>query len=273
MLPYETLQTVVKVAYGPEYVPSVGHLSALVNHTGTIAGLILTDERVTSAFQAAACDEIFFHQQPILTVVEPETMAIGAIEKMGNRTANSWQAVLSHFPKLRYVISDLARGLIKGVQLSGHLLHQGDLFHFFRDVGRTTQQLERHLQRLLKEETDAWDKWCAGRIYTPTLENVLYHLQFGMSLFSCSMLVRNVPTPRVNQFSPKNLRTRETDCQNGWSTPTISDSIASRVCQTALEVERWTWSHSFSIGFSSGQYGGNGRIRICSGSGCREGSG
>ena len=104
MLPYETLQTVVKVAYGPEYVPSVGHLSALVNHTGTIAGLILTDERVTSAFQAATCDEIFFHQQPILTVVEPETMAIGAIEKMGNRTANSWQAVLSHFPKLRYVL-------------------------------------------------------------------------------------------------------------------------------------------------------------------------
>ena len=79
-------------------------------------------------------------------------MAIGAIEKMGDRTANSWQAVLSHFPKLRYVISDLARGLIKGVQLSGHLLHQGDLFHFFRDVGRTTQQLERHLQRLLKEK-------------------------------------------------------------------------------------------------------------------------
>ena len=84
MLPYETLQTVVKVAYGPEYVPSVGHLSALVNHTGTIAGLILNYERVTSAFQAAACDEIFFHQQPILTVVEPETMAIGAIEKISD---------------------------------------------------------------------------------------------------------------------------------------------------------------------------------------------
>ena len=149
----------------------MGHLSGLVNHTGTIAGLILNDERVTSAFQAAACDEIFFHQQPILTVVEPDSMAIGAIEKMGNRTAESWQAVLSHFPKLRYVVSDLARGLIKGVQLSGNLLHQGDLFHFFRDVGRTTQRLERH--RLLKEETDAWDKWCAGRIYTPTLENTL----------------------------------------------------------------------------------------------------
>ena len=89
MLPDEPLQTMVKVAYRPEFVPSVGHLSGLVNHTGTIAGLILNDERVTSVFQAAACDGIFFHQQPILTVVEPETMAIGAIEKMGDRTANS----------------------------------------------------------------------------------------------------------------------------------------------------------------------------------------
>lgn len=151
----------------------MGRLSALVNHAGTVAGLILNDDLVTDAFQAAACDEIFFHQQPILTVVEPDTMAIGAIEKMGNRTATSWQAVLSHFPKLRYVVSDLARGLIKGVQLSGNLLHQGDLFHFLREVGRTTQQLERRLGQVLKEETDAWDKWCAGQIYTPTLENTL----------------------------------------------------------------------------------------------------
>ena len=92
-------------------------------------------------------------------------MAIGAIAKMGNRTAESWQAVLSHFPKLRYIVSDLVRGLIKGVQLSGNLLHQGDLFHFFRDVGQTTQQLERRLQRILKEEADVWDKLYSGRIY------------------------------------------------------------------------------------------------------------
>ena len=144
-----------------------------MNHAGTVAGLILTDDLVTNAFQAAACDEIFFHQQPILTVVEPNTMAIGAIEKMGDCTGESWQAVLSHFPKLRYVISDLARGLIKGVQLSGHLLHQGDLFHFFREVGRTTQRLERRLQRVLKAEADTWHKWCTGHIYTPTLEKVL----------------------------------------------------------------------------------------------------
>ena len=108
-----------------------------------------------------------FPSTAILTVVEPDSMAIGAIEKIGNRTAESWQAVLSHFPKLRYVVSDLARGLIKGVQLSGNLLHQGDLFHFFRDVGRTTQRLKRRLQRILKEKADAWNKWYSGRIYTP----------------------------------------------------------------------------------------------------------
>ena len=59
MLPYETLQTIVSIAYRPEFVSSVGHLSGSVNHTGTIAGLILNDERITSAFQAAACDESF----------------------------------------------------------------------------------------------------------------------------------------------------------------------------------------------------------------------
>ena len=103
-------------------------------------------------------------------------MAIGAIEKMRNRTAESWQAVLSHFPKLRYVVSDLARGLIKSVQLSGNLLHQGDLFHFFRDVGRPTQRLGHRLQRILKEETDAWDKWYSGRIEKHVSQEYLWLL-------------------------------------------------------------------------------------------------
>ena len=100
-------------------------------------------------------------------------MAISTIEKIGNHTAESWQVALSRFPKLRYAASDLARGLIRGVQLSDNPLHQGDLFRFFRDVGRTTQRLERRLQRTLKEEADAWDKWYFERIYTPTLEKVL----------------------------------------------------------------------------------------------------
>ena len=54
ILPYETVQTMVEVAYGREYVPSVGRLSTLVNHAGTVAGLILNDDLVTNAFQAAA---------------------------------------------------------------------------------------------------------------------------------------------------------------------------------------------------------------------------
>jgi hypothetical protein len=173
VLPYETLQTIVEVAYGKEYVPSVGALSAKVCYAGTVAGLILSAEKVVNAFQSAACDEIFFHQQPILTVVEPDAMAIGAVEKSDDRKADSWQALLSHFPKLRYVISDFARGLIKGVQLSGNLLHQGDIYHFLRDVGRTTQRLERRFERVLKQEAEAWDNWCNGRIYTPTLQKVL----------------------------------------------------------------------------------------------------
>lgn len=55
----------------------------------------------------------------------------------------------------------------------GNLLHQGDLYHFLRDVGRTTQRLERRFERMLKREAEAWDNWCKGRIYIPTLEKVM----------------------------------------------------------------------------------------------------
>ena len=173
VIPYETIQTQVEASYGAEYVPSVGYLSSLVNHTGTVAGLILSDERVTKAFQAGACDEIFFHQKPVLTVVEPDSMAIGAIEKTPDRTGESWLGILSGFPKLRYVISDLASGLIKGIKLKGNLIHQGDLFHFLYDVEKTTQRLERRFEQMLKQEEEAWDNWCKRKIYTPTLEKIL----------------------------------------------------------------------------------------------------
>ena len=190
IIPYETIQAQVEAAYGDEYVPSVGALSGMVNHIGTVAGLILSDQRVVEAFEVAGCDEIFFHQQPILTVVEPDSMAIGAIEKSADRTGESWLRVLSYFPKLKFVVSDLARGLSKGKKLRGDLLHQGDLYHFLRQVGWTTQGLERLFEQMLKQEEQAWDDYSKGKIYTPTLEKTL----FKVETFLCNVnrLVINV---------------------------------------------------------------------------------
>ncbi len=49
-------------------------LCKMVQHYGTIAGLILLDDEVTWKFSSACVDEIFFHGTPILTVVDPDSM-------------------------------------------------------------------------------------------------------------------------------------------------------------------------------------------------------
>ena len=105
---YRDIRDVVGLAYGEKYAPSEATLCGMVQDYGVIAGLILLDVEVTSKFSSACVDEIFFHQTPILTVVDPDSMAVGACERSEDRTGESWHAVLSHFPDLDYIISDQA---------------------------------------------------------------------------------------------------------------------------------------------------------------------
>ena len=171
---YRDICDIVALAFGEEYSPSEASLCEMVQYHGTIAGLILLDERVTSKFEDTCLDEIFFHLTPILTVVEPDSMAVGACERSEDRTGESWQAVLSHFPNLRYVISDEAKGIGKGVRLTDEtLLHQKDLYHLMNEISKTTRRLEARLEKLLKAEEKAWQDWIEGRIYTKTLEKTL----------------------------------------------------------------------------------------------------
>ena len=129
---------------------------------------------VTSEFSSACLDEIFFHQTPILTVVEPDSMAVGACERSQDRTGESWHAVLSHFPNLDYIISDQAKGIGKGVYLRAGtpetIQHQSDLYHHLTEVSRTTRRLETRIEKLLKAEEQAWQDWIQGRIYVKTVE-------------------------------------------------------------------------------------------------------
>jgi len=146
----------------------------MVQYYGTTAGLILLDEKVTSKIKDACLDEIFFHLTPVLTVVEPDSMTVGACDRSANRTGESWQAVLSHFPNLRYVISDEAKGIGKGVRLTNAtLLHQKDLYHLMREISKTTRRLEAREYTLLKAEEKAWQDWIKGCIYTKTMEKTL----------------------------------------------------------------------------------------------------
>jgi len=173
---YRDVRDVVGLAYGEEYAPSEATLCGMVQNYGVIAGLILLDDEVTWKFLSACIDEIFFHGTPILAVVDPDSMAVGACERSQDRTGESWHAVLSHFPNLDYIISDQARGIARGIHLtrgvSGTIQHQSDLYHFLIEVSRTTRRLETCLEKLLKAEEQVWQDWIQGRVYVKSVEKI-----------------------------------------------------------------------------------------------------
>ena len=168
----------VKVAFGTKYRPSVGKISHLVTQRGTRAGLILTDPLVTDRFDEGCVDELFAGSRPILTVVEPASLAIGAVELSDHRDGEDWQVVLERFRNLRYVASDLGTGLGAGISLCPQILrHHPDFWHLVvRPLSRITRRLEAHLN-------DAWDRERKaleqqklpkgkGKLYAPTVARI-----------------------------------------------------------------------------------------------------
>ena len=192
---YRDIRDVVGQVYGVEYAPSEATLCGMVQDYGVIAGLILLDEEVTSKFLSACIDEIFFHRTPILTVVDPDSMAVGACERSQDRTGESWHAVLSHFPNLGYIISDQAKGIARGIHLTagipGTIQHQSDLYHLLIEVSRTTRRLETYLEKLLKAEEKAWQDWIQGHVYVKTVEKIEATVVRQLELMECFRQVKN----------------------------------------------------------------------------------
>jgi hypothetical protein len=170
---HEGITDLLAAAYGEKYRCSTGKASQLTSQYGTIAGLILLDDRVTSRFGKGIADEIFFSTDPILVVTEPQSTAIGAIELSTSRDGDSWQQVLKRFPNLELVVSDWATGLRKGIKiLPQQVEHQADIWHLSREVHRLTRKLEATTSQLLQEEEKARKNLQKGKIDRATLEKV-----------------------------------------------------------------------------------------------------
>lgn len=99
-------------------------------------------------------DELFAGKTPILNCVEPRSMAVPALQWGPDRTAKTWQEVLSRFPNLQTVASDQGNGILGAVEALG-LLSQGDPFHSFEELSRCLRTLEREAYRRIQEEYDA----------------------------------------------------------------------------------------------------------------------
>ena len=168
----------VAVAFGEGYRPSVGKVSEVVTRFGRTAGLILTEPSVTDRFEEGCPDELFAGRRPVLTVVEPASLAIGAVELSDSRAGDDWQVVLERFAHLRYVASDLGTGLKAGIGLCPQILrHQPDLWHLVvRPLSRITRGLEAHLDHAWERERQAIAQHQRpkgqGKLYAPSLSRI-----------------------------------------------------------------------------------------------------
>jgi hypothetical protein len=167
------ISDILAAAFGEEHRRSQAYISKLISYYGTVSGLILIDERVTSKVEQAAADEIFFSKTPVLTMVELDSCAIAAIEASSNRDGQSWEKLFQTFPNLNYLVSDLAKGLRKGIELIHKaIIHQPDLWHLIRDMAKVTRKLEATTSSFLKQEDNAKEKLKKGKIYKPTLAKI-----------------------------------------------------------------------------------------------------
>lgn len=99
-------------------------------------------------------DEIFAGKKPILTVVEPESLALLDAVRWEHRRGEDWEAILKRYPKLKRVASDCGKGLLAGLQRLG-LTHQPDVFHGLRELYASVTRLEGLAYQAIEREYDA----------------------------------------------------------------------------------------------------------------------
>jgi hypothetical protein len=133
----------LEVAFGREGRVSSGWVHEQLDRAGEASLSLMQHEEIERAVGALALDEIFRHQQPILTAIDPLTMMTLMPEAAENRKGETWQNLLEQYPNVKFVVSDQGSGLLKGVRdAAQEVAHQYDLFHFKRELRRLMRTQE-----------------------------------------------------------------------------------------------------------------------------------
>ena len=116
LTPIVTIFAVVLSGIG---VPSRATVGRWVQHSCEQASRVLAvlDKACRTRVLTLCMDEIFFHQVPVLAMVEPHSMAWVAGQRGPDRKGETWFALLEPWSSLERVISDAGTGLEKGVRL------------------------------------------------------------------------------------------------------------------------------------------------------------
>src|SRR5581483_3826124 len=146
----------LEAACGRDGQVSVGWVNGQLQKAGEAALAILQKTELRHSVREAAIDELFRHRQPILCVIDPQTLLATVPQAAENRKGETWQAVLEQYPNLEFVVSDQASGLRKGVNdCDREIAHQYDVFHFKREIGRWLRSQEARCYELMEQVEQA----------------------------------------------------------------------------------------------------------------------
>jgi len=148
----EKIVRCLEAAFGSDGQVSVGWVNNQLQKAGEAALRILQGPKMRGALREAAVDELFRHKQPILCVIDPQSLLATVPKAAENRKGETWQSVLDQYPNLEFVVSDQASGLRKGVNgCRRELKHQYDVFHFKREIGHWIRSQEARCYELMEQ--------------------------------------------------------------------------------------------------------------------------
>jgi hypothetical protein len=152
----EKIVRCLAAAFGLAGRVSTGWVNGQLQRAGEAALALLQKAELQQSVREAAIDELFRHRQPILCVIDPNTLLATVPQATANRKGETWQAVLEQYPNLEFVVPDQASGIIKGVNACGQeIAHQYDLFHFKREVRRWLRTQEARCYELMAQVEQA----------------------------------------------------------------------------------------------------------------------
>jgi hypothetical protein len=127
-------------------------------------------------------DETYFHEKPILVLVEPVTTTIVGIHACNDRQAKTWAAALLQAQKqgvkIAGVVEDMAKMYPKSLAMADmeEVPQQKDIWHLLREGQRRRRIVERAAYRLMSQVDkleqqlrDQWDETLFLKQYIPTV--------------------------------------------------------------------------------------------------------
>lgn len=157
---------VLVVAFGEHFAPADNTLAGWLLRYGRLARKIMADSAAALLVRSAAADEIYFHGKPILCAVETRSLAICALERAEDCTADTWEIVFDDFENLELVATDLGKGLLGAVDRSD-AISQADMLHFGWLFPKVEAKLDEEAEEALATEArlrdHVNDPRCPGR--------------------------------------------------------------------------------------------------------------